>query len=160
MRWLCRALERAAEVVAAALLAAFTIIVLADVVCRYWLSIPLGWAAELTVFLFQWTAFLGSALALRRGMHFGLGLVLPKVWPRLARPMALMIAVVVTGSSTLLVMLALKMARQTWDATYATLQIPHGMMYIGVALSASLMVLFAVEQGIDMLRGGAVEATL
>ena len=42
---------------AALLLLLFTVLILFDIVCRYWLHIPLSWPTELTVLLFQWTAF-------------------------------------------------------------------------------------------------------
>ena len=80
MRFICRVLDGAAAAACAALLTGFTVIILVDVVCRYWLRIPITWAAELTVFLFQVMSFLGAGLALRRGMHFGLGMLLKRAW--------------------------------------------------------------------------------
>jgi len=153
MHRVCRMLERAVEAAAAVMVAVFATVILADVVCRYWLHIPIPWVSEFTVLLFQVTAFLGSALALRRGIHFGLGLVLPLAWPRLQRPMAALVAVIVGAASLLLAVLAVRMARQTWDATYATLRISHGWAYVAVAASACLMLLFAVEAGVRSLRG-------
>jgi len=138
--------ERAVGAVAAALLATFTVIILIDVVCRYLLHIAIPWAAELTVLLFQWTIFLGSPLALRRGLHFGLGLVVPKYWPRSDRWVRGFVATVVVGASGLLFVLAIEMTQRTWHSTYPTLPLSHGVVNVGIAVGAFLMVLFGLEQ--------------
>ena len=41
------------------------------------------------------------------------------------------------------------------DATYSTLEISHGWAYVAVAISAATMALFALEQGIVLLRPAA-----
>jgi TRAP-type C4-dicarboxylate transport system permease small subunit len=157
MSQILRALELAVQAVAATLLVAFTVLVLVDVLCRYWLHVSIPWVPELTVFLFQWTAFLGSALALRRGMHFGLGLLLHKVWPRFANLMGLFVAFIVTASSLMLLVLAVKMVIRTWEGTYSTLEISQGWAYVGVAVSAGLMVLFGAEHAYRLARHGRDE---
>lgn len=139
-------LEHAIAAVAAALLAGFTVIILIDVVCRYLLHIAVPWAAELTVLLFQWTIFLGSPLALRRGVHFGLGLVVPKYWPRSDRWVRGFVGAVVVGASGLLFVLAIEMSQRTWHSAYPTLPLSHGVVNIGIAIAAFLMILFGLEQ--------------
>jgi len=138
--------ERTVEATAAVLLATFTVIILIDVVCRYLLHIAVPWAAELTVLLFQWMIFLGSPLALRRGLHFGLGLVIPKYWPGSDRWVRGFVATVVVGASTLLFVLAIEMAQRTWHSTYPTLPLSHGVVNVGIAVGAFLMILFGLEQ--------------
>lgn len=150
-----RALELLVQALAAALLVAFTVLILVDVVCRYWLHVSIPWVPELTVFLFQWTVFLGSVLALRSGMHFGLGVLLHKVWPRFADLMGLLVAVVVAASSLMLLVLAIKMVERTWEGTYSTLEISQGWAYVGVAVSAGLMALFGAEHAYRLARHGS-----
>ncbi|MGB7541223.1 MAG: TRAP transporter small permease subunit [Burkholderiales bacterium] len=157
MRQTCRAIELAVEAVAAAMVLVFAVVILADVVCRYWLHIPIAWVSEFTVLLFQCTAFLGSTLALRRGLHFGIGLVVSRAFPKLGKLLGFFVAAVVTASSMLLLVLAIRMVRQTWDATYATLQISHGWEFVAVAFSAGLMALFGLEQGLRVLRPAAAK---
>ncbi|MFM9882983.1 MAG: TRAP transporter small permease [Burkholderiales bacterium] len=158
MRPLCGVLEQVVAAFAAAMLAAFAAIIVIDVVCRYWLHIPLAWVPELTVFLFQWMAFLGAALAARRGLHFGLGLLLPKIWPNSARAMGILVAIVVAVSSLLLLRFSMTMIEQGWHSSYPTLPLSHGMIYVGVAISAALMALFGLEQLIDLARSPRQDA--
>ncbi len=149
---LLRGVELFIEAIAAGLVVVFTLLILADVVCRYLLHIPIAWVSELSVFLFQWTVFLGAILALRKGLHFGVGLVLARVWPRLAAPLGITVAAITCAVSLMLLALAIRMAAQTWDATYSTLDISHGWAYVAVAICAGFMAVFAVEQGFDLLR--------
>ena len=56
MKWL-RSAERAAAIVAAALVAALFLVLLAGVAGRYVLGRPLAWSDELAVVLFIWLVF-------------------------------------------------------------------------------------------------------
>ena len=133
-----RFLEAVTGYVAAALLVAFTVIILVDVVFRYWLKIPLTWPAESSVLLFQWGVFLGAALAVRRRMHFGLA--------------------VVTAVSVMLVVLGLDMTGRTWPSLYATLPLSHGVAYLGVAVSGALMLVFTLPHLVAFWHRGAHHA--
>lgn len=139
-----RLLDTVTGYLAALLLMAFTVIVLVDVVFRYWIQIPLTWPAESSVLLFQWSVFLGAALAVHRRMHFGLDLVvrlLPRVLQRAAEGVGLGAVVIVAG---LLVVLGIDMTRRAWPSSYPTLPLSHGVAYLGLAVSGALMLLFSL----------------
>jgi TRAP-type C4-dicarboxylate transport system permease small subunit len=150
-------LQQAAAILAAALLATFTVIMIVDVVCRYWLAISLPWTVELSILLFQWTAALGAALALRRGLHFGLGLVLPVEGALAQRIFNGLAGIVVSLSSLFLAVITAQMVSRTWQSSYATLPMSHGVAYIGLLVGSALMMLFGVEQ---FLRGTPSEETV
>ena len=145
MRRLCTVLEAVIAAVGAALVAAFTVIILADVVCRYWLKIPLSWTAESTVFLFQMTCFAGATVALRRGMHFGLGMLVHDLFPGAARFLKPLVALAVAGTSILVVRLAIQMAEKAWNSMYVTLPISQATVYVVLAASGVVMAIFAIE---------------
>lgn len=145
MQRLCAALEALIAAASAACVGAFTLIILADVVCRYWLKFPLTWAAEATVFLFQMTCFAGATVALRRGMHFGLGLLVHDLWPRAARVLKPLCALLVVVASLLVVRLAIQMAEKAWNAKYVTLPMTQAVVYVVLAASAAVLALFALE---------------
>ncbi len=145
MRLVFRALDAVAAAGCAALLVGFTVIILVDVVCRYWLRIPITWAAELTVFLFQVMSFLGAGLALRRGMHFGLGVLVKRLWPATAAVMHIAIPAVVGLTSAALLVLSIQLTIQSWGAMYTTLPLSRALIYIAMAFSALLMIAFSIE---------------
>lgn len=145
-------LEKITASLAAALLMAFTVVILVDVLFRYVLRIPLTWPAESSVLLFQWTVFLGASLAVRRRRHFGLDLIIRRMSPRGRRAAEGFALVTVGAASVLLAILGFDMARRTWTSMYATLPVPHGVAYLGIPVSAALMLVFTCEQLVVFLR--------
>lgn len=149
MRATMNFIEQVVAACAALLLLAFTILILVDIACRYWLHIPLAWPAELTVLLFQWTAFLGAAVALRRGSHFGLDLIRSMLPARVRRVVHWAILALTLVANVLLVSVSLDMIAQQKFSSYPTLPFSHAAGYYCVLLSACLMVAFTLEFAIS-----------
>ncbi len=150
-----RILESITGYLAAALLMAFTVIILVDVLFRYWLKIPLTWPAESSVLLFQWSVFLGAALAARRRMHFGLDLIIRLMPERVRRAAEGFGLVAGTVVSVMLVILGFDMTQRAWPSRYPTLPLSHGVAYLGVAVSGTLMLLFTLRHLVTFARGTA-----
>jgi len=66
------------EFVCGLLMAAITGVVFLQVISRYVFRHPFDWPEELARFLFVWVALLGAALALRRGAHFSIEILVNK----------------------------------------------------------------------------------
>ncbi len=147
-----RILESIIGYLAAALLMAFTVIILVDVLFRYWLKIPLTWPAESSVLLFQWSVFLGAALAARRRMHFGLDLIIRLMPERVRRSAEGFGLVAGTVVSVMLVILGFDMTQRAWPSRYPTLPLSHGVAYLGVAVSGTLMLLFTLRHLVTFAR--------
>src|SRR4051812_49589702 len=82
MKWL-RSAERAARLVAAALVAALFLDLLAGVAGRYVLGRPLAWSDELAVVLFIWLVFWTGAFVLGMREHVAFDVVYDMLAPRL-----------------------------------------------------------------------------
>lgn len=65
-------LEWLLKIICAALAGALTIVIFLQVFYRFVLRAPLVWSEEMALFLFQWTVFMGAALAVKQRSHFGL----------------------------------------------------------------------------------------
>jgi len=59
------------------LLLVMTMVVLAQVFCRYVISASLPWSEELARYLMVWLTFLGAGIALKKGSHMGLDILQP-----------------------------------------------------------------------------------
>ncbi len=57
----------------------------ANVVARYVFDASLTWAAELTIFLFLWSAFFGAAYCFREDAHISISILLDKVSTKTAK---------------------------------------------------------------------------
>ena len=58
---------------------------LIQVVLRYIFRMPLVWTEEASVFLMIWMAFVGAGIAMRRGAHIAMTLLVDRFPPRLSR---------------------------------------------------------------------------
>ena len=76
-------LLRLIELAVAALIAVETVVLLAGVIARYVFLRPLIWSDDLASLLFMWLIMLGAVLALRRGAHMRLTVLLNANLPRL-----------------------------------------------------------------------------
>jgi C4-dicarboxylate transporter DctQ subunit len=70
-----RALDRAEEVLTAALLAAMTLLTFLQVVLRYVFNTGLVWALEATVYLFGWLVLIGISNGVRTGSHLAVDVI-------------------------------------------------------------------------------------
>ena len=144
-KW-CDALESMLGVMCALTVGAFSVLILVDVACRFIFHFPITWLNELSILLFQVTSFIGATIALRKGMHFGLGLLIRDVWPGLSRIFQPLATALVGVASGLIVYLATIMARQAWNSTYTTLPFSQATIYVVSIFSAAIMVLFTLEE--------------
>jgi len=60
------------------------------VVARYVFNSSLTWAAELTVYLFLWSAFFGAAYCFKEDAHISISILLDKLSPKMAKAMMLL----------------------------------------------------------------------
>lgn len=83
--WVLRGLERVAGGSCQLAVSLMTGLVLVQVFLRYVFHAPLAWVEEATIFLMIWMTFIGSGIALRRGSHVAMTLLLERFPPRMAR---------------------------------------------------------------------------
>ncbi len=83
-------LERAAELVSAALFAGLFAVFVVQVFTRYVIGKPAGWTLELTLVLFLWITFWNAALLLRERDHVAFDLIYHEVPPGPRRILALL----------------------------------------------------------------------
>jgi len=146
MKSLCDVLEHFLGFVCALAVGSFTFLIILDVACRFVFHFPITWLNELSIFLFQLTSFTGATIALRKGLHFGLGLMVQDIWPKLSKTLQPIAIVVVAITSGLVVYLAIIMAKQAWHSTYTTLPLSQATIYVVTMISAVIMVLFSIEE--------------
>lgn len=146
MKSLCDVLEHFLGFVCALAVGSFTFLIILDVACRFVFHFPITWLNELSIFLFQLTSFTGATIALRKGLHFGLGVMVQDIWPKLSKTLQPIAIVVVAITSGLIVYLAIIMAKQAWHSTYTTLPLSQATIYVVTMISAVIMVLFSIEE--------------
>ena len=111
---------------------------------RYVLHATFQWYDEVARLCFVWMVFLGAAVAVRRGAHFRLHLLVDRLGPRLRRAADLLVALLVVGFGGVLVAGGVAMypvaRRQVTDSLELSMLWFYGALPIGGAL----MILFSL----------------
>lgn len=122
------------------------IIVGANVFSRYVLNNSLGWADELSRFIFIWISFLGAVLAYHENEHVGLNFVIDRL------PFEHLKNIIKVISDLLVLLVVVFLTYYGWIvATSATnvspaLYIPMKLVYMVVPFSAFMMVLINIQK--------------
>jgi len=149
---LSRELNRLAEWAMAALLAALTLLVGAQIAGRFLFAYSIFWSDELARFLLVWAAFLGMSVGVRRGAHPAVDSLVRGLRPRGARvafgaavACSLLFFLVMVGYGAVLV-------QRTWLQRSPSLGLRMGLPYLAVPVAGILMGLHTIAIA---LRGAA-----
>jgi TRAP-type transport system small permease protein len=139
-------LEIVIEAVLGALMCAFTLIILLDVIFRYCLHVPLAWPAELSILMFQWMVFLGTPVALRHGLHFHVEAFIAWLPANLRKGLSLLVAAGILGAACVLVAVGWQLALRTSGSMYTTLPVSHSLLYYSIIACGIFTAIFAAER--------------
>lgn len=126
--------------------------IFAQVVSRYALGKSLTWSEELGRYLFVWMSFLGMAVAINKGSHVALDILVTvlkntskRVLIIINNAFVIFFGIVLTYSGYMLVQLG-------FMQTSPTLKIPMEFVYIVIPISGILLIYFLVSQTIQFLN--------
>jgi TRAP-type C4-dicarboxylate transport system permease small subunit len=141
--------ERACIVLMAVLVAD----VFLGVYSRYVMRATFQWYDEVARLCFVWMIFLGAAVAVRRGAHFRLHLLIDRFGANARRRVDLLGTLIVIGFAAVLLAGGIAIAplagRQVTDA----LEISMLWFYAALPVGGALMIVFALPQVWTLLRG-------
>ncbi|AXQ93572.1 TRAP transporter small permease [Cereibacter azotoformans] len=121
-------------------------VVVFQVVNRFWLHLPIIWLSDLAIISFIWLGFLTAALAVRRGGHFRMALMLDLAGEgRMRRGLELFSHLVGLAMFGLLAVTGWQMAVRGLREISPGLQIPMSWAYASVVVAGLLAVLFLLE---------------
>ena len=135
-----------------ALMVALVVDVFLGVFSRYVLQATFQWYDEVARLCFVWTVFLGAAVAVRRGAHFRLHLLIDRLGATARRRADLLVTLVVIAFAAVLLAGGIAIAplaqRQVTDA----LEISMLWFYGALPVGGALMILFSLPQLWMLLR--------
>ncbi len=159
-----RAVAIVTEAAAAFLVVAEAAILFAGVVARYGFDDPLVWVEELAAILFLWLVSLGAVIALRRGEHMRMTVVIGRSGPRMQRLGACLSAVLVAGVTLGLLLPGWSYASQQAAILTPVMQLPGSWEIDGQLVALLLLLYVALRQLLTgaswMELGGVVLAVL
>ena len=141
-----RAVAAFAEGVAAALVLAEVVILFAGVVARYVFDLPLVWVEEVAATLFLWLVSLGAVIALARGEHMRMTVLVALMSERGRRLAACLASVLVVVVTLGLLVPGWSYARQQEAVLTPVLQLPGSWAIFGQLAALLLMLYVALRQ--------------
>jgi TRAP-type transport system small permease protein len=146
-------LKRCLQVLAAAMLLAIVLIVLANVVLRYFFHIGLGWTEEAARFLLIGMTFVAAAAAVQEWGHFRLMIATRWIPARFHGAVQVIAILVTLAMSVLLVRYGIALVGVSWLQTSPTMEWRMGYIYSIVPASGAIMAVFALGHLWNALRG-------
>jgi TRAP-type transport system small permease protein len=152
-------LDRAVGAVVIAIMALMVAIVTAQVFFRYMLNSSIDWAEEVSRLCFVWTIFLSIPLALARGGHIVMELVLNRIGPARRNILYRSMSVLSVGLMALVAYDAMKLTIENWDEEIPAIGLSGGLFFLPVAIGAAHSILHLIDIALsgEPRRRGIIE---
>jgi TRAP-type C4-dicarboxylate transport system permease small subunit len=139
------------EIVAGAFLVMMSLATFGNVLLRYFLNSPLGWAEEFARYAFIWLVFMGAALCTKHNRHITID-ALVVFLPRRAQAVCNLLAdTVALGLMLVIIYYGSILASMATQPT-STLGIPQYMVYIAMPIAATLIIYHSLGRMWSRLR--------
>ncbi|KIX14182.1 TRAP transporter small permease [Dethiosulfatarculus sandiegensis] len=144
MEKLSKILNRGSELVLAVFLSALALVVFLQVIFRYLLHLPLFWTEETARYCLVWASFLGAGVALRKGQHIAVTILVDRLPPK-ARvvfvrasqvSMAVIVAVIFWGG--------IDLVQITQSQISPALRIPMCIPYLAIPIGSAIMMVHLI----------------
>ena len=135
-----------------AMVPVMTGIIFLQVVLRYVFQSPFSWAEELARYLLIWITCLGSAYAIRDGMHISIGYLRSKFKDAAKTFVTVVVYVMTLGFFIYCIKEGLLFSFAQWTQRSTAMQIPMTLPYMAIPLGFGIMFLVALECLIDEIR--------
>lgn len=140
------ALLHCVEAVSALLVVAEILILSGGVISRYVFNAPLLWSDELARFLFIWLSMLGAVVALRRGEHMRLSVLVNRAPPGVRRWAETTASLVVIAFLLVILLPSWTLIQLQYVVTIPSLQISDSYRVAAIGVGAVLMALVAIAR--------------
>lgn len=140
------------------LVVALAIIVFLQVFNRFILKAPLAWSEDLAMLLFQWVAFLGAAVGVKRTRHFGIELVVKQMSARTRHWIEIAVVPLVVGAvAVVMIVQGFSLLQFNYNRVYSSMDLSYIWAYLPIPISGILIVIFLIQQEVQRLRGQKAE---
>ncbi|CAB1075684.1 hypothetical protein D1AOALGA4SA_3497 [Olavius algarvensis Delta 1 endosymbiont] len=141
MQRLSYSLNRITEIILVVVLSAMAVVVLLQVVFRYVLNFPLFWTEEFARYCLVWSSLLGSAVAVKRGQHIAVTIVVERVPAGARRVMKMITLISVIVILAIILWGGIQLVAITRAQISPALRVSMSVPYLAVPVGAALMLL-------------------
>ncbi|MBW7476105.1 TRAP transporter small permease [Paenibacillus oenotherae] len=141
------------------MLAVMSIIIIAQIVCRFVLEIPLTWSEEAARYLMVYTVFLGSSLALRHHRMIAIEILPEYLKPNVRKMLKVAIMLISIVFFIILLVQGIDMLEIVQRQVSAGIGISMDIPYMAIPIGALLMIINAIAVIIELLTNEHVETS-
>jgi len=146
-------LENLVEGICMVLVVSLAVVVFLQVFNRFVLKAPLAWSEDLAMLLFQWVAFLGAAVGVKRMRHFGIELVVRKLSEKARHGIEILVPFIVGIVAVTMITEGFKLIQFNMNRVYSSMDLSYIWAYLPIPLSGGLIIIFLIQQEARRLRG-------
>ncbi len=137
-------LNRITEVILVLILTAMAVVVFLQVIFRYVLNFPLFWTEEFARYCLVWASLLGSAVAVKRGQHIAVTVLVERFPPPLSRVCKVMALISVVMMLSIILWGGIQLVAITRAQISPALRMPMSVPYAAIPVGAALMLVHTV----------------
>lgn len=145
-------MNRTAEVVCCVMVLIMTLVVATQVICRYLLGASLTWSEEASRYLLIWITFLGGSIAFKRGMHTGFDAVVRALSPQARRAARLVTLLAIVTFLVIAGLKGMQLALFNMAQRSPAMRLPMGTVYLAIPTGCLLMLVYAADQLVHLVR--------
>ena len=139
LAWLDHAVDLVCKAILCVTCTAIFLILISNVVLRYFFASSLEWAAELPELLFPWFVMAGVVLAVSHNAHIQIAFLVDRVGPGAAKALAVLRAVLIVATYGLLSWIALELLPIVADEHSPVLGVPNSVTYAALLSGFALI---------------------
>jgi TRAP-type transport system small permease protein len=139
-----RLLANGVEGICLALMAVLAVDLMLGVFSRYVLASTFTWYDEIARACFVWMVFLGAAVGVKRGSHFGLHLLVDALPPAARRLAAVVTPLVIIGFSAVLVVQGLAFLEIGRYQQLPVMGVSKAWVYAAMPVGGALMIVYSL----------------
>lgn len=144
----------------AAVFAFLTLLVVWQVVSRYFLGDPSTWSEELSSYMFAWVTLLGSAYVFGQMGHMNIPILIDRVSAKTQKILMVIIQLLIlVFALVVLVYGGIQITSLTMGQMSSSLGVPMGYFYASVPISGVFTAIYTVLNLYEIINQDAVEGT-
>jgi TRAP-type C4-dicarboxylate transport system permease small subunit len=145
-------LNRISEIVCCGVLLAMTLVVVIQVVCRYFLAASLTWSEEFARYSLVWITFLGGSIAVKKRAHMGLHSLVDTLPPKAQHLVETLTLICIMGFLSIATLKGFQLALFNMAQYSPAMGISIGIVYFAVPSGSILMLVHVTVQLTAVIR--------
>jgi len=140
------------EIVSGLAMSAVLILVIVNVIMRYFFSISFEWMGEIAKMGFAWVVFVGAGACYKRKMHIGIDVVVNLLSQNLKRVFQILLNCILAVVNIYIFYLSIIFAFGAWIRPTPILGLPYTLVDLSLTVGFGSMTIYSIKDLIHSLK--------